>query len=110
MLLFSLECVSAAQSAQHGLMQFIHDRALVTQALLQDVSQRARNGKWALAGSLGGPPPGQACARQVVFRVADAGSRTLLAGIQLTNNLQVFSQGKGLFGPHICRPAFLRIM
>jgi hypothetical protein len=60
-----------------------------TQALLQDVSRRAEQGKWDLAGSLASTPPGQACAQQAVFRVADAGSRTLLAGIQLTNNLQV---------------------
>lgn len=63
--------------------------ALATQALLQDVSQRAEQDRWALAGSLASTPPGQACAQQAVFRVADAGSRTLLAGIQFTNNLQV---------------------
>ena len=60
------------------------------QALLQEVDNQAGADKWALAGSFGDAlPPGQACAQQAVVRVADAGDRSLLAGIRLSNNLKV---------------------
>lgn len=64
--------------------------AFCMQTLLQEVSAQAGGGKWSLTGSIAAaPPPGRACARQAVFRVADAGSRTLLAGVGLSNNLKV---------------------
>lgn len=62
------------------------------QTLLQEVSNQADGSKWALGGSIDAAlPPGRACAQQALFRVAAAGSDTLLAGVTVSNNMKVVS-------------------